>query len=128
MPSFGKSSAANLVTCDGRIQYVLNKAILIFDFSVICGHRDEDDQNAAFDADMSNARWPESPHNRVPAMGADITPWPLDWDDREAFAHMAGIVLGVGLASGVPLIWGGNFKSIKDRPHIEITGWENEKI
>jgi peptidoglycan LD-endopeptidase CwlK len=128
MPSFSLRSKDNLDQCDRRLQFVANKAILMVDFSIICGHRNEADQMAAYDAEpkKSNAKWLESPHNYEPALAFDFVPYPLDWEDHARFTYIAGIMVGIGHANSIPLTWGGNFRSIKDLPHLEITDWKKE--
>lgn len=120
MYSFGKSSKRRLATLHPDLQRVLNGAIKIYNFSIICGHRGKKAQNEAFEDDKSTKRWPDSRHNSLPSEAVDIAPWPIDWNNVEEFFYMAGIVMTVAERLGVELEWGGRFKSIKDCPHFQL--------
>lgn len=120
MPSFSNRSKERLMTCHAKLQEIMLDAIAIKDFSVLCGHRGEEEQNKAFDSGNSKAQWPFSKHNRLPSHAVDIVPYPLDWDDTEDFAELAGIIKAIAHTKGIPIRWGGDFKSIKDMPHFEL--------
>ncbi len=138
MPSFGYRSLANLDTCDKRIQLVLNKAIEIVDFSVICGHRGGAAQDLAYKEKRSTKKWPYSRHNKLPSPAADIWPyypgqnwkaeiWLTDMTVMEALDEMdkvkakkaletikrwhfmIGIIIGTGHSMGIPLRSGGDW-------------------
>ncbi len=126
MPSFSVQSNDHLIQCDRRLQFIANKAIRIVDFSITCGYRGARAQQAAFDAGRSNAKFGESGHNVTPAMAFDFVPYPVDWHDHERFAKIAGICMGIATANGIPLSWGGDWKEFIDRPHIELTNWQQE--
>jgi len=138
MPSFGQRSRENLETCTHDIQLVLNKAIEIVDFSVVCGHRGEQAQNKAYTEGRSTKQWPNSNHNQFPSPAVDIWPyypgqdwkaeiWLTDVAVMEAIREMdtlkaqkaletikrwhtlIGTVIGIGHAMGVPLRSGGDW-------------------
>ena len=90
------------------------------DFSVLCGHRNEEDQNAAYRSGVSKARWGESEHNSLPSKAVDICPWPVDWEDRESFARLIGRIEHIADQLGIEIRWGGDFESLSDMPHIEL--------
>jgi hypothetical protein len=90
------------------------------DITVLCGHRSKADQDKAVADGKSKARWPSSKHNATPSKAVDIAPYPIDWDDTARFRALAGHVLAVGEALGVPLKWGGHFKTLVDMPHFEL--------
>lgn len=127
MPSFGAKSTKCLEQCDRRLQVVLRKAIIHQDFSIIQGHRTEAEQQIAFDDGKSMARPGQSPHNYKPSMAFDFVPWPFNnlWTSTR-FDHLAGLFLGIGIGMGISLEWGGHFKSITDKPHIQIKDWKRE--
>ena len=134
MPSFGKSSAANLAECHPDLRAIFNEVIKTRDCSVICGHRNEADQNAAVLAGNSKLSFPKSKHNKTPSMAADVVPYPIDWEDSLRFARFAGYVEGVALmlrargriSHGIR--WGGDWdqdgyssdNSFNDLPHFEL--------
>ena len=45
----------------------------------------------------------------------------IRWGDAEGLREFAGFVLGVAAAMGIPIRWGGHFKTIHDGPHWELT-------
>ncbi|MGB0683388.1 MAG: M15 family metallopeptidase [Magnetovibrionaceae bacterium] len=129
MPQFGKTSRARLETCDPRLQEILNKAIAEGpDFSVLCGHRNEADQNKAVAEGRSKTPWPRSKHNGLPSKAVDIAPYPIDWNDTNRFRVMAGYVMGVAAGLGYKLRWGGDWdrdfseedERFRDLPHFEL--------
>lgn len=112
MPSFSKSSFDKIKTTHPILQALLLKAIEEFDFKVLEGHRGEEAQNQAYESGASKARFGESPHNSSPSIAVDLSPWPIDWNDRERFTYLAGLLQGLSktvLPSGVSLRWGGDW-------------------
>ncbi|MCP4898880.1 MAG: M15 family metallopeptidase [bacterium] len=120
MPKFGRQSRKQLASCDERLQRVCNRAIEVIDFSVICGHRAEADQEEAYREGKSQLPWPYSEHNERPSRAADIVPYPIDWDDRERFHFLAGVIKAVAFIEGIPLTWGGDWNKFQDLPHWQI--------
>lgn len=128
MYKFGKKSKERLLTCDPRLQEILNEAIKIVDFSVICGHRTEEEQNRVFRERKSQLKWPQSKHNTYPSLAVDVAPYPIDWNDEVRFAHLIGILRGIAMMKGYELRVGidwdkdGEIRdhSFLDFPHIEI--------
>lgn len=100
-----------------------------FDFTVSCGHRGEADQEAAVRDGKSTKHWPDSLHNRLPALAVDLAPYPTDWADSLAFARLAGYVLAVADDLDIELRWGGDWNGngrtrderLVDAPHFELT-------
>ena len=117
MPKFSQASLKRLETCDERLQEVFNEVIKHFDCKIICGHRDRATQEEAFDKGFSKKSWPNSKHNRLPSKAADVLPWPIDWNDREGMAHLAGFVIGIGKLKGYNIRWGGDWE--QDRISVE---------
>lgn len=125
---FSKRSQEKLETCDSRIQEIMNEAIKIIDFTVLEGHRSKDLQNLYYEQGKSKLKYPQSRHNSYPSMAIDIAPYPIDWNDRERFVYIAGIIKGIGMAMGYKIRWGGDWNmnnNLKDQtffdlPHFEI--------
>ncbi|WP_454676501.1 M15 family metallopeptidase [Achromobacter marplatensis] len=44
----------------------------------------------------------------------------IPWSDWQAFADLAGVVKACAAELGVPVEWGGDWKSFKDGPHFQI--------
>lgn len=128
MPSFSQASKDKLSTCDPQLQAVMNEAIKYVNFSITCGYRDQAEQDKAFAEGKSQKKFPNGEHNKMPSRAVDVTPYPCDWTDAEAFTLLAGIIYGVACAMGVKLRLGAdwdsdlNFKEhgFKDRPHVEL--------
>ena len=128
MYRFGTTSLSRLVTCDTRLQEILNEAIKFVDFTVLCGYRNSIDQNKAFRDGNSELAYPYSKHNSYPSMAVDIAPYPIDWDDTVRFAHLIGVMRGIALMKGYNLRVGidwdidGEIRDHKflDFPHMEL--------
>ena len=118
MPKFGRKSKERLATCDPRLQEVFNEVIKYIDCSVLEGHRGKERQNKLCDEGKSQVRFPDGRHNAMPSRAVDVTPYPVDWDDRERQTLFAGFVLG----------WGGDWdmdfqvmdNRFDDFPHFEV--------
>ena len=128
MPKFGKSSRERLATCDKRLQKVFNEIIKHVDCSVLEGHRSQERQDKLYGEGKTKVKYPDGRHNSDPSRAVDITPWPIDWNDRERQTLFAGFVLGIGRSMGIKLRWGGDWdmdfnvgdNQFDDFPHFEI--------
>lgn len=109
MYTFGKASTERLATCRHELQVVANEAIKLVDFSIIHGYRTEAEQNLIYAQGFSKAKFPTSKHNVNPSDAFDFMPFPVDWKDTRQFAYIAGIIMGIGLAKGIILRWGGDW-------------------
>ena len=139
MPAFGPTSRARLATCHPDLQVIFNEVIKVVDCTVICGHRNQEDQAAAFAADLSQVQWPNSKHNSKPSMAADVGPYTaqignIEWEDIKAFCVFKGMVDMIArrlLDEGKithRLRWGGDWdgdgrttdQKFNDLPHYEL--------
>ena len=128
MPKFGKTSKYRLLSCDYRLQKVLNEVIKYVDCSVLEGYRDERTQDKLYSEGKTKVRYPMGRHNSNPSRAVDVVPYPIDWKDRERFHLFAGFVLGIARSMGIKLRWGGdwnmNFEvddnKFDDFPHFEL--------
>ena len=128
--SFSQSSLDKLFDVDYRLVAVLCEALKLLDFTVVCGHRGKLEQDKAFAEGKSKKKFPDSKHNLKPSKAVDIAPYPIDWDDRERFVLLAGLVIGIGEAKGYVIRWGGAWNGLStiksnkfnDLPHFEIVG------
>ena len=125
---YSRRSLARLATCDERLQRVFADVAELADTSILCGHRGEAEQRAAFEDGFSKLNWPRSKHNKTPSLAVDAAPYPVDWHDRERFCIFAGLVIAVAHRHGVPLRWGGDWNGnlrtsderFTDLVHFEI--------
>ena len=128
MPKFGRKSKENLNTCDSNLQKVFNEVIKHVDCSVLEGHREKDRQNKLFEEGKTKVKYPNGRHNRQPSSAVDVTPYPVDWKDRERQTLFAGFVIGVASQMGVSIRWGGDWDQdfqvadnrFDDFPHFEL--------
>jgi peptidoglycan L-alanyl-D-glutamate endopeptidase CwlK len=133
MPKFGTRSKTNLGQAHPELQRLFNEVIKHYDCSVICGHRGEEEQNAAYAEGRSKLKFPESKHNKSPSLAVDVVPYfsndpHIRWEDKEKFYEFGGFVQGVAKVLGINIRWGGNWdmddelkdQSFFDLPHFEI--------
>lgn len=92
MPKFGYTSNQRLGTCDNKLIRVAELSVSIFDMSIICGYRNEDDQMKVYNSGNSKAKWLESPHNYMPSLAFDAVPYykslpHIRWGDTRAILN-----------------------------------------
>ncbi len=130
MPKFSKISHDRLGTCHPHLIKIFNRVVADYDCSILCGHRGEERQNAAFNATpkRSHVRWPDGKHNALPSDAVDVAPYPVDWSNLKRFYLFAGYVIGRAAEMGIPLRWGGDWDTdwdlddqhFNDLVHFEI--------
>ena len=128
MPRFGTRSKQRLATCDERLQKVFNEVIKYIDCSVLEGHRGQERQDKLYEEGKTKLKFPNGRHNMAPSNAVDVTPYPVDWKDRERQTLFAGFVIGIARSMGIRLRWGGdwdmdfqvNDNRFDDFPHFEI--------
>ena len=128
MPRFGKRSKERLATCDTRLQEVFNEVIKYVDCSILEGHRDKARQNQLYIEGKTKVKYPNGRHNSSPSNAVDVTPYPVDWADRERQTLFAGFVIGIARSMGITLRWGGDWdmdfqvmdNRFDDFPHFEV--------
>jgi len=124
MPRFGSRSRRRLKGVDTKLVNVLNETIKLMDITVIEGVRSKKRQAELLKKGATKVKY--SKHMEGKAV--DVAPYPIQWDDRERFHYMGGIVRGVASQMGVKVRWGGDWDSdgeIKDNNfddlvHIEL--------
>lgn len=140
MPAFSKKSKAMLEQCHPDIQKVMNEAIKIIDFSITEGVRTKEKQIEYYKSGKSKTLNSKHLPKYCKEYGGDcsfaidICPYPIDYNDRERFCLLAGIVLGMSkllkdqgkIKSTIR--WGGDWsmnnitkdESFSDLPHFEV--------
>lgn len=128
MPSFSATSKRRLLTCDDRLQRLFYEVITEYDCAIVCGFRNQADQDRAFTQGFSKKKWPDGSHNRLPSMAVDVLPSPYDYKDEEAFKRFSGVVKEKWVCLGLKgeLVWGGDWQDFVDYPHWEIRDGRNE--
>lgn len=126
MPKFSKASYAKLTTCDYRLQIVFNEVIKEKDCTIICGARTQEEQQKAFAGGFSKIDGvkKKSMHqiseDRLKSLAVDVLPYPIVWDDVQGHTEFAEFVLETAKRLNINLVWGGHWKTLKDRPHFEL--------
>ena len=124
MYKFGKRSRERLKGVDAKLVNVLNELIKIMDVTVIEGLRSAERQEELLKKGATKVKY--SKH--IEGKAVDIAPYPIDWDDRDRFHYMGGMIKGIAKQLNVNVRWGGDWDSdgeVKDNNfddlvHIEI--------
>lgn len=125
MPVFGGRSITALKTVHPQLARVLTLAVASFDFMVIQSNRTQEEQEADYKKGVTRAHWLQSPHDFNPSFAVDCAPVPLDWSNTHSFFAMSVAVKSASRQLDIPVSWGGDFHSIKDMPHFELTNWRD---
>lgn len=128
MNQFSEQSKQKLESCHPELQRLFREVIKHYDCTVICGHRNQADQEEAFRTGTSTLRYPSSKHNSIPSLAVDVVPFPIDWKDMKRFYHFVGFVRGLASQMGINvrsgLDWNGNMnfkdENFHDAPHFEL--------
>jgi peptidoglycan L-alanyl-D-glutamate endopeptidase CwlK len=127
MPHFSQKSTEKLLTCDPSIIQVCQKAIKLIDFTVVCGHRSNEEQDRLYAQGRTEPgrivtykKGGESIHNGLPSQAIDLAPWPIDWNDLARFGELAGVIKTLAHQMVVPIMWGGDWPNFKDYPHFQL--------
>lgn len=128
MPTLSKTSKARLATCDIRLQKIVEEAIKITDFSVLCGHRGKEEQDLAYARGFSKVKYPNSKHNGLPSKAVDLAPWPINWNNIDRFIKLADIILKIAKQKKIKIRWGADWnrngewrdEKFRDWPHFEL--------
>jgi peptidoglycan LD-endopeptidase CwlK len=95
------------------------------DAHVSCGYRGEAEQEADFAKGASRAHYGQSAHNTTPATAVDIFRLTLT---GASFDKVWFETVMAPIARGAGLVWGGDWHSIKDMPHVELNGFKPFKV
>lgn len=113
----GSTSKKRLKGVHPDLSRVVKAAILITpqDFTVLEGLRTMDRQRELYQSGASSTL--NSRH--LTGHAVDIAPWPISWDWAR-FYPIADAMKEAARQEGVPLEWGGDWKSFKDGPHWQL--------
>lgn len=120
---YGMGSLRNRENVDSELLGVFNEVLVIYDHSIICGHRIEVDQTTAYENKRSKKQWPDSRHNALPSEAVDVLPW---FDDGRSYTRedqcvFAGVVKAVAFRRGVSIRWGGDWDGDNKRNNTDGT-------
>ena len=126
--SFSRSSLSKLGECHPVLQLLFTEALKSSpsDFTILCGHRGEVEQERAFAEGRSKAHYGQSKHNSSPSMAVDACPYPVDWNDTARFRQLIDHVKSVWEdipdddKQGWSLSCGGDWRRFVDAPHFEL--------
>jgi len=124
MPKFGKRSKKRLEGVNIVLVHILNKLIKIMDVTIIEGLRTQKRQDELVKKGASKTKFSKHIEGRA----VDVAPYPIDWDDRERFHYMGGMLRGIAHEMGVKIRWGGDWDSdgeiadnnFDDLVHVEL--------
>mgnify|MGYP003144080102 FL=1 len=126
MYRFGKRSKARLKGVKPELVNVLNELIKIMDVTIIEGLRTEERQKELVASGASKTKY--SKH--LEGKAVDLAPYPIDWEDRDRFHYMGGMIRGIAKQLNVNVRWGGDWDSdgetkdngFDDLVHVELRG------
>ena len=132
MANFGRKSLACLETSHPKFIPIAYEVIKVHDHSIIWGHRNEIEQNTAFDDGFSTVQWPDSEHNNLPSTALDVIPWPRQWRASDIeFVELIAHYMRAAKKYNTKLEWGGFFilrdgKHFFDGAHLQLAREEYE--
>lgn len=142
MYQYSAKGQERLEECHPDIQTIWNELIKWIDVVIFCGHRGQAEQHQAFLENKSKLDWPNSEHNKIPSMAIDAGPYFVDvrntdWNDRLAFARLAGRVdqivdqlLKEGKITHT-ITWGGDWDNdgrSTDHKFLDLPHFQLEKL
>tara|TARA_X000001388_G_scaffold50088_1_gene36113 strand:- start:185 stop:562 length:378 start_codon:yes stop_codon:yes gene_type:complete len=124
MYKFGKRSRKRLKGVDAKLVNVLNELIKMMDVTVIEGLRSAERQKELLAKGATKVKY--SKHMEGKAV--DIAPYPIDWENRDGFYYMGGMVRGIAKQLNIDIRFGGDWDSdgdtkdnnFDDLVHIEL--------
>ena len=124
MPKFGKRSKERLRGVDTRLVNVLNELVKIMDVTIIEGLRSKQRQEILLKEGKTKTKF--SKH--IEGKAVDLAPYPIDWEDRDRFHYMGGMIRGIAKQLNINIRWGGDWDSdgetkdnrFDDLVHVEI--------
>jgi peptidoglycan L-alanyl-D-glutamate endopeptidase CwlK len=121
---FGRKSRERLKGVNTKLVNVCNELIKIMDVTIIEGLRSKERQAELLEKGATKVKY----SRHMEGNAVDLAPYPINWEDRERFHYMGGMVRGIGLMHGVKIRWGGDWdgdgeiadNNFDDLVHIEI--------
>jgi len=120
------------------LQQLFDEVLKKVDCRYECGHRNEAEQNRSYDLGLSKVQWPDSKHNLLPSLAADVIPFPVIWPevkdgikkyslDLGRLYMFVGYVKGIAYKLGIPVRAGADWDSdfqISDQTFHDLPHWE----
>ncbi len=95
MPKFSQESFSKLSTCHPDLQALFYEVIKHYDCTIICGYRNQEDQEKAYREGNTKLHYPSGKHNHQPSIAVDVTPYPIDFDNEKLALWFGGYVMGI---------------------------------
>lgn len=89
MNHFSETSKARLQTCHRDLQTLFAHVIQDYDCTIICGYRDQQEQDKVVAEGKSKLKFPQSKHNKMPSLAVDAAPFEkdkIDWSKSQMIA------------------------------------------
>ena len=126
MPRFGRKSRERLKGVDARLVNVLNELIKIMDVTIIEGVRSAERQAELLEKGATKVKY----SRHMEGNAVDLAPYPIDWNNRDGFYYMGGMIRGIAQQMGLKVRFGGDWdsdgdtkdNSFDDLVHVEIRG------
>ena len=134
MPKYSKASKERLMSCVPDLIKLFNEVIKGYDCTILCGHRDVNEQFELFKKGRKEVNgvwvvkdrsqvvtWKDgiknlSKHNYYPSEAVDAAPFPIDWEDIQRFKGFEEYVRGVADSLDIKIRCGAEWG---DYPHFE---------
>ena len=123
MYKFGKTSKKKLEGVHPDIIKVLDELIKLMDVTVVEGLRTQERQNKLYADGASKTT--KSKH--ILGKAVDIAPYPINWDDKEHFYYMCGMIRGIAHSLGIKIRVGADWDSdgkIRDQEFDDLVHFE----
>ena len=125
---FGRRSRERLKGVDVKLVNVLNELIKIMDVTIIEGVRSDEKQKEYFDKGKSKIDGITKKGQHQLGKAVDLAPYPIDWNDRDTFYYMGGMLRGIAQQLNINIRYGGDWdgdgktkdNNFDDLVHIEI--------
>lgn len=131
MPTFSKRSLKARAELHPILQQIVDEAIKTEDFVILDAQRGRAEQERAFKAGNSKARFSQSAHNYIPAVALDLVPYPIDFNNIAGFKRIAKLITKIAKEKKLPVRWGGDWdmdgdwsdEKFLDWGHFELHPW-----
>lgn len=132
MRKWSKNSKRIYDQLDGRLQRLVTRIRdEVTDISLTYGYRDRETQNTMYENGVTKVKYPNSKHNRKPAIAVDLQPYPYPEYEPKlwgALGYIAGHAHRIAAEEGFDIRWGGDWdrdgdmtdQNFDDLFHIEV--------
>ena len=128
MYNFSNKSKQELASCHPDLQKLFREIIKYYDCSILEGHRSNGRQDKFYQEGKSKFKAGFSKHNQNPSLAVDVSPYPIDWNNKIQFYHFVGYVkatadqLKIQIRCGADWDSDNNFKDqeFNDLIHFEL--------